>query len=278
MRPGLAMLQSGTRVVLNRVGLDGRVMRLLDGWRARRAAKRSTLRLGPDGLPVPPDELIEQVHGPTGASAGEFLRGGETGRRIIAETLARHGVAVEELGVLLDFGVGCGRVARYWVDLDTDVHGCDYNPGLVEWCQENLPHVTAVTNRLDPPLPYDDGRFDLVYSLSVFTHLTEALQRPWSAELRRVTRSGGHVLFTVIGPTFPHPDPGFLTPEIAERLERGELIVLTPEHAGRNCCAALHPRSWVEDNMLDGFELVEYVERGAGMSGGQDIFLVRRVD
>ena len=28
--------------------------------------------------------------------------------------------------------------------------------------------------------------------------------------------------------------------------------------------------------MLDGFDLVEYAERGAEMNGGQDLYLVRR--
>jgi SAM-dependent methyltransferase len=206
----------------------------------------------------------------------EFLAGGALGRRILTETLARNGVEVERLGALLDFGVGCGRVARHWVGIEADVHGCDYNAALVEWCGANLPHVTAARNRLEPPLPYADERFDFVYALSVFTHLTEPQQRAWAAELRRVTRRGGHVLFTTHGPTFPHADPSFDTAEIRARLERGELIVFAPDHAGRNNCAALHPRSWVERNMLDGFELVEHLERGAEMNGGQDMYLVRR--
>jgi len=33
----------------------------------------------------------------------------------------------------------------------------------------------------------------------------------------------------------------------------------------------------VEANMLTGFELIEYVERGAEMNGGQDIYLVKKV-
>ena len=44
----------------------------------------------------------------------------------------------------------------------------------------------------------------------------------------------------------------------------------------RAATIALHPRSWIEANMLDGMELVEYVERGATMNGGQDLYLVRR--
>jgi hypothetical protein len=56
------------------------------------------------------------------------------------------------MSAILDFGVGCGRVARHWNGLSAEVHGCDYNPVLVEWCKANLPHLRAVTNRLDPPL------------------------------------------------------------------------------------------------------------------------------
>jgi SAM-dependent methyltransferase len=190
--------------------------------------------------------------------------------------LARNGERVAELGAILDFGVGCGRVARHWAGLDVDVHGCDYNPELVAWCRRNLPHVTARSNGLDPPLPYEDARFDLVCALSVFTHLTESRQRSWIAELRRVTRPRGLVLFTTHGPSFRFSDPAWPPPEIRARLAAGELVVVLPEHAGRNACTAIHPRAWVEEHMLDGLELLEYRENGAEMNGGQDLYLARR--
>lgn len=267
-------IKGGARKILKGVRLDGPAMRIQDRRRARHALSHTPSRVGPDSLPIPPGELIFQVAGFT--SSELFIEGGAAGRRIISEVLAHNGVDVEHLGALLDFGVGCGRVARHWQGIETEVHGCDYNPMLVEWCRANLPFVKAETNQLNPPLPYSDERFDFIYALSVFTHLTEQQQQPWAAELRRVTRPGGHVLFTTHGPTFPHSDPAFRTPEIQQRLADGELIVFKPGHAGRNFCAALHPRSWVEKNMLDGFELVEYAERGAEMNGGQDIYLVRR--
>jgi SAM-dependent methyltransferase len=262
------------RTVLKGLGLEGRAMRARDRQRARRARSHDQARLGPDGLPVPPGELIWLVTG--SPDLDEFLRLGAAGQQGITATLARNGVDIARLDSLLDFGVGCGRVARHWAGIGPDIHGSDYNPEPVKWCAANLPHVTAVRNRLEPPLPYDDARFDFIYALSVFTHLTEPQQRSWSAEVRRVTRVGGVVLFTTHGPKFPHGDPSFSTPQIAARLERGELVVFEPGHAGRNYCAALHPRSWVEENMLDGFELLEYVECGSESNPGQDQYLVRR--
>jgi SAM-dependent methyltransferase len=271
-------IKQGLHVALKGLGAEGPVMRVRDRQRARRALRHDASSRGADGLPLPPPGLIDLVAGAQDPAV--FLRYGAVAREIIGGTLARNGVQVEELDSMLDFGVGCGRVARQWNDVDVEIHGCDYNPVLVEWCEANLPHVRTAVNELNPPLPYE--RFDLVYALSVFTHLPEDAQIEWISELRRVTRVGGYVFFTTHGPSFPHSDPAFRTPEIATRLAQGSLVVFAPDHAGRNYCAALHPRAWVEDHMLDGFELVEYVERGAELpavaeTGGQDIYLIRRV-
>src|SRR5712691_5704057 len=80
-----------------------------------------------------------------------------------------------------------------------EVHGCDYNRRLVEWCQRHLRFGRFEVNDLRPPLPYPDGRFDLVYALSVFTHLPEELQRPWIEELLRILEPGGHLILSLHG-------------------------------------------------------------------------------
>ena len=50
-----------------------------------------------------------------------------------------------------------------------------------------------------PPLCYAPDSFDLVYPISVFTHLNEDHQFRWLAELQRVTKPNGYVLLTVRG-------------------------------------------------------------------------------
>jgi len=71
------------------------------------------------------------------------------------------------------------------------VHGSDYNPRLVRWCRESLPFADFRVNGLQPPLPYADGELEFVYAISIFTHLTEALQDAWLQELARVLAPGG---------------------------------------------------------------------------------------
>jgi SAM-dependent methyltransferase len=52
---------------------------------------------------------------------------------------------------------------------------------------------------MNPPLPFEDASFDLVYSISVFTHLDEEMQDAWLNELKRVLRPGGILIITVHG-------------------------------------------------------------------------------
>jgi ubiquinone/menaquinone biosynthesis C-methylase UbiE len=48
-----------------------------------------------------------------------------------------------------------------------------------------------------PPLEYEDSKFDLIYSMSVFTHLDEYRQFQWLIELKRVLREDGILIITV---------------------------------------------------------------------------------
>ena len=162
------------------------------------------------GLPVPPDELIELV-----ADDKEvlwFLRGGKKAAESIVSSLARVGLNLEDFESVLDFGCGCGRVVRYWKDLDGPaIYGSDFNSKLIEWCQENLRFAKFTVNGLEPPLEYPDDFFDFIYALSVFTHLTEELQDAWVVELARVLRPGGSPFADGAREPLPRPTLGRAT-------------------------------------------------------------------
>jgi SAM-dependent methyltransferase len=190
--------------VLERGGVLRRAYRLYELAKSARP-ERPGGRVAADGLPVPPRRLIVRVAGT--ASAEWFLEGGRLGAETIRAALARQGRPLERLDAMLDFGCGCGRVTRYWADLErTRVHGTDANADAVEWCRRNLTFARFEANGLAPPLPYDTASFDLVYALSVFTHLTADLQLAWRDELRRVLRPGGRLgllVFVADGPLTP---------------------------------------------------------------------------
>lgn len=222
-------------------------------------------------LPIPPPGLLVRVAG--SADVRWFLEGGELARRSITDALGRQGVAPGNLRTILDFGCGCGRVARHWPPVtNAAVTGVDYNPVLVAWCQRNLPFGTFAVNDLAPPLALADASFDLVYALSVFTHLPEPLQDVWLDELARVLRPGGHLLLTLHGEHY-RPD---LTDDERAAFDRGDLVVRHATVAGTNRCTTFHPPAYVRERMPRGLTLVEHVSEGAAGNPFQDLVLFRK--
>ncbi len=242
---------------------------------------RSRLRpeVAPDGLPIPPARLRHFAVGSTDIPS--FLEGGRLIAGMIEETLTDSGIAIDQAGPILDFGVGCGRVMRCWATLGgVELHGSDYNPALVRWCSEHLPFATFATNGLAPPLPDADGRFRLVYSYSVFTHLTAELGLGWIAELRRVLAPGGYLLVTTHGDAFADAR---LAGDELERYRRGEIVIRQSSVAGTNSCAAFHPIEYVRGTLAEGFEVLDW-RPGVGPSSSlrgairQDVFLLRKIE
>jgi SAM-dependent methyltransferase len=225
-----------------------------------------------DGLPLPPARLRAQV-GPLHADADFFLRSGRQHADLIEGLLRDVGTPVSDLDALLDWGCGCGRVLRHWPRrTEADVAGCDIDERMVAWCLENLPFADVRVTGLNPPLPYADSSFGLVYAFSVFTHLSEELQHAWMGESRRVLEPGGHLLLSTLGNRYASLDR--LTVEERDRFARGELVVLYERSAGTSLCSAYHPPRYVHDQLAQGFGVVAF--RPAGDEGGHDIHLLRK--
>lgn len=223
----------------------------------------------PDGLPIPPASLRILVAATP--DIGWFLDSGRRGADSIRATLQRNGLAVEDAAPLLDFGCGCGRVLRYFAGVD-GLHGTDFNPTLVSWCRANFPFGRFDANALEPPLPFEDASFGLVYALSVFTHLPEALQSAWMDEMRRVLRPGGHLIFTTHGSRYADG----LTPAERDAFASGKLVLRRDDRPGSNVCGAYHPETYVRNQLARGLSVVDFVREGAAGNPWQDLWLLRK--
>lgn len=113
--------------------------------------------------------------------------------------LNRQGRSFRTASAILEFGCGTGRLTQYLFELApaASVFGCDVLGEAIATCQRRFPKGCFVTNRAAPPLRFEDAQFDLIYSYSVFTHLSEANHRAWLKELGRLLRPGGMMLHTV---------------------------------------------------------------------------------
>jgi SAM-dependent methyltransferase len=228
--------------------------------------------VGPDNLPLPPDELIVQTVGglrmPADDRRRRFFRGGARTAALMKDALERHG-SLESCEAILDFGCGCGRVVRHLHGLSARLYGCDRNPAMVAWCEAHLPFAAFTVNDVEPDLPYESGSFNLIYGLSVFTHLPAELQVGWTEELSRVLTPGGILLVTLAGES----RIGQLDAERQATFRRGQLVV-TGSDPGSNQCSAYHPKEYVMSDFSRGFDVLEYVPDGA-VTMRQDLLLLR---
>jgi SAM-dependent methyltransferase len=135
-----------------------------------------------------------------------------------------------------------------------------------------LQFATAALNDLDPPLPYDESSFELVYALSVITHLPEDLQHAWVAECRRVLEPGGFLLFSTLGEYYLSLKR--LTDSERTKFANGEVVVLYEDAPGTSLCSAYHPPEYVHRNLGAAFELVAF--RPATEDGRHDLHLFRK--
>jgi SAM-dependent methyltransferase len=247
--------------LLQRTGLIGPAFRTYERVVSVRPGRPQPV----EGPPLPPRRLMVRVAGT--ADGDWFLRGG----RAAYDAIAAH-VPLDEIDAVLDFGCGCGRVARYWSGFAGTMSGSDVSEAAIEWCRSNLSFARFETNALAPPVAFADESFDLVYALSVFTHLTEELQLAWRDELRRVLRPGGRLLLTTHGRSYlPRLDAGE-----RDAFERGELVVRWSDLPGTNLCSAYHPEAYLRETFSQGFAFVELEPEGARGNPTQDLVLLRK--
>jgi SAM-dependent methyltransferase len=148
---------------------------------------------------LPPAVMRFRVIGD--CSIGEFFEGGERTREALESAVLDAGKPIDVFRSALDFGCGCGRVVRAFRRHASflKLHATDVDAEAIAWCRQHLPSAGFRVNDGSPPLPYADGQFDLIWAISVFTHLDEERQFTWLAELRRILRPGGILLATVYG-------------------------------------------------------------------------------
>src|SRR5690606_18639430 len=233
--------------------------------------------MGFDDLPVPPPKLRYRVHGQM--SETSFLAQGERVSRDISSILSRHGSALKPHNKYLDFGCGCARVLRFLSAEHEEVRfsGTDIDPEAICWNQTFLKDMaTWHVNSPNPPMSFADGEFDVIVSVSVFTHLDEALQIEWLKEIERILAPGRIAILTIHGDSVWKQYP-----KIREEMESKGF------HFMRNYVGfwrfsglpdfyqvTFHSKKYITDVWSRYFDIVAYEEDGIG--GHQSAIVLRK--
>ena len=163
-------------------------------------------RLTNPGRLVPPRSLMFRP-------SPFFAKGGEKYKKILIE----YGDLQPDQQIL-EIGSGEGRAAiplRAYLSEDGGYWGLDIRKESIDWCTEQITakypnfhfqHWDIINEHYNPngvinpeafSFPFDEVYFDLVFLMSVFTHMGPGAVRNYLGEISRVLKPGGKCLFTI---------------------------------------------------------------------------------
>ncbi len=222
-------------------------------------------------LPVPPPSLCflaadsyDPLH---------FLSSGRKGAVTVRRLLQSAGRPLVGFRSVLDFGCGCGRIARHMRDYLEGISfiGTDIDPVQVRWVRGKMPPFDFTLTGPSAALPFPDGNFDLVLAVAVFPWLDETAQLKWMEELGRVLEPGGVLLVTLKGEN----RRGELSEEQLEAFDSGCPVVIEPGSSGTRYCLSYNPESYVRHVLADGFDVLLF-SPGGSEDTNQDAWVLTR--
>lgn len=187
------------------------------------------------GVVLPPDYLLYESFM---LNYADYFYGGEKTAIWLKNHFSKH-IELRNKKIL-DWGCGPGRIIRHLpaiIQNDCEYYATDYNAASINWCKMNLNGINFNLNSLDAQLPFPDNCFDVIYGISIFTHLSEQLHYDWYKELYRVLNNNGILFLTTHGESFK----GKLTTAEIKRFNNDELIVRGNVKEGHRIFTAFHP-------------------------------------
>ena len=209
---------------------------------------------------LPPAELRYRVS--SSPDAEEFVQIGRNCANDIESALRKVGRDLGSFKHILDFGCGCGRTLVHMKTLAPGAQfaGADIDVKALKWCKANLTFASFCLSKEAPPISLAADTFDLIYAISVFTHLDEGHQFLWLEELRRIAKPGAIVVLTV------------------HQSKNGEGLVFERSYEEGLFPAwyqnAYHSKEYVFENFGKYFKVLDYLPRG--MNAHQDVVVLEK--
>jgi SAM-dependent methyltransferase len=145
-----------------------------------------------------------------GAAGLQLLNQGKSFYVRAKQRYSRHSTTRLEASRVLDFGCGWGRLTRFFArDVAAGaLFGCDPVEEILDVCRGlRVPATLARCDFVPERLPFEE-RFDLVFSFSVFTHISEAAHEACLRAIHAALKPGGILIVTIRSPAYlGHGEP-----------------------------------------------------------------------
>jgi ubiquinone/menaquinone biosynthesis C-methylase UbiE len=187
----------------------------------------------------------------------KYFEGGKNTAQWLADHFKAF-ITLENISVL-DWGCGPGRTIRHLPEIMGDTnqyYGSDYNQNYVQWCSDHIQDVTFKKNNVVPPLDFEKDALDVIYGISIFTHLSEKNHHLWMDEFHRVLKKNGIVFLTTHGEITKQK----LSPEDQKKFDSSALVVQGFKKEGNRLFAAYQPYAFFKSLCeKHGFNILKHI-------------------
>ena len=234
------------------------------------AKNKSYKKQNPD-FAFPPDYYLYETYR---LDYKEYKEDGEVTAKEIIDWTSKY--IAGDLKIL-EWGCGVGRIIRHipnLIDKNLTVVGIDINEEMINWNSANIPNIYFKKIDYNPPTTFENNNFNLVYALSVFTHIEYKFHANWLAEIYRIISDNGIFLFTTHGNKF---EVNLDTNE-KELLYKDGALTMDYKQKGHRMMTTYNNYESFKIVVENYFEILAYYN-GAEYPekvGGQDLWIVRK--
>ena len=206
-------------------------------------------------IKIPPYLLMLDAYGHCNAES--YHETGLLHSKAISDVILKY--KPNEKITVCEWGCGSARLIQHLKSYNPNIVkliGTDYNSHTISWCKTNFDNIDFIHNELEPPLDLPDNSVDVLYCLSVFTHLSEKQHYNWIKEIKRVLKPNGLLIASLHGEkTFSR-----LFPHELESAKNGNLVTRGQVKEGSGLYIAYHSDNFVKNKLLCGFKDIDKIE------------------
>ncbi|MEH1934005.1 MAG: class I SAM-dependent methyltransferase [Nostoc sp.] len=225
--------------------------------------------------PLPDNEQVYRVYGSNDVHI--YIKNGYTHFQRMRDLFLSLFTNSKKLRVL-DWGCGCAGLGRYFIDDSYfEYFGCDIDGENIQWCKNFIAENAFSEVLPKTPTPYPDGEFDLIFGISVFSHLNEENQFLWLEELHRLLKRNGFLLVSILG---TQAISKIQSPLCLDILEKGFVFSSSDHKIGEIIDdqsyygTAYHTIDYVMENWTKDFSLYQYTQ---SFLGHQDLVILKKM-
>lgn len=224
------------------------------------------------GFIPPPSYLAYDAYNHTNWQ--DYYETGLSHARLVSDLITEY-VSEKDIKIF-EWGCGPARVIRHLQEIagfeNVELYGSDCNKDSIKWCRKNIANVHFSRNHFEPPLPLDSAFFDCVYAISIFTHLSLKMHYAWIAELFRIVKPNGILIFTTHGDLYAKN----LSSEEKAKYDSGTLVTRDHVREGKKLFAAYHPPMFIKSELLKDYEVIKHISNPAQCQLDQEVWVVKK--